>query len=92
MALTEKHSLTLTLPLVARRIFTSMISSTYSYVISSMAESLPSQAPSASFPPQHGWTITHQLLLLTVCYFHSPISLILSWSRGDPQPTNSPGQ
>lgn len=41
MALTEKYSLTLTLPLVARRIFTSMLNSTCSHVISSMAQSLP---------------------------------------------------
>lgn len=63
MALTEKYSLTLTLPLVARRIFTSMLNSTCSHVIRSMAQSLLCQAPSASSPSWHGWMITHQPLL-----------------------------
>lgn len=63
MALTEKYSLTLTLPLVARRIFTSMLNSTCSHVISSMAQSLLCQAPSASSPSRHGRMITHQPLL-----------------------------
>lgn len=52
MAFIEKHSLTLTLPLVTTRIFTSMLSSTCSHIISSTAESLLYQAPPLSSP--HG--------------------------------------
>lgn len=57
MVLTQKYSLTLTFPLVARKIFTSMLNSTCSHIISSMAQSLPCQAPSASSPS--AWMNNH---------------------------------
>lgn len=69
----EKRFLTLTLPLVARITFTSILNTTCSHITSALwlKQPLPCQAPSTSSPSLHGRTPTSPLRL-PVCYFHQP--------------------